>query len=112
VQRYLDENAEKPDDWVVRAELSGKPPTGAVTAFGTMEDLFGEFLRLLSDQERHMQEDWWGKGRKGQEDSSWHDFLDRHPTEENIAEKRERQKGYEGYFGAKLEILGKWLATK
>jgi hypothetical protein len=113
LQQYLDENSVEPDNyWPVRAELSGKPPTGDVTAFGAAEGIFGEFLRLLSDRERQMQEDWWGKGRKGQEDSSWHDFPDGDPTEENIAEKRGRQKGYEGYFGKELEILGSWLAAK
>ena len=113
VQQYLDENSDTTHNyWPVRAELSGKPPTGDVTAFGPMGGVFVEFLRVLSDQERRMQEDWWGKGRKGQEDSSWPDFLDGDPTEENIAEKSGRQKGYEGYFGAQLETLGSWLAAK
>jgi hypothetical protein len=113
VQQYLDDNLGKPDDWVVHADLSGKPPTGDVSGFGTTEGIFRELLRLLSGQERDMQEDWWGKGRNGQEDISWQDFLDGEPTEEDVAEeRREQQKGYEGYFGAQLETLGSWLAAK
>jgi hypothetical protein len=48
----------------------------------------------------------------GQEDISWYDFLDHDPTEEDVAEERQRQKEWEGHFGTELEILGEWLADK
>jgi len=51
-----------------------------------------------------------GKGRATE--VSWYDFLDHDPTEEDVAEERERLKGFEGYFGWYLEILGEWLADK
>jgi hypothetical protein len=71
-----------------------------------------QFAEEEIDEVRQMEEDWWGKGREGEEDISWQDFLDHDPTEEDVAEERERLKGYEGYFGAQLEILGEWLADK
>ena len=57
-----------------------------------------------------MEEDWWGKGSATE--VSWYDFLDHDPTEEDVAQERERLKGFEGYFGWFLEMLGEWLADK
>ena len=50
-----------------------------------------------TDQERQMEEDWWGKGSAAE--VSWNDFLDHDPTEEDVAEGRRRQKEWEGHFG-------------
>jgi len=110
LQQYLDENRGKPDDWAVRFEFSTKPPTGDDTGFSTMEELAEDFAEEALDQVRQMEGDWWGKGREIE--VSWYDFLDHDPTEEDVAEERERLEGYEGYFGAQLEILGEWLAAK
>src|SRR5215217_6685062 len=112
VQQYLDSHRGKPDDWAVRFEFSTKPPPDDDSRSMTWEELAEQFAEEEIDQERQMEEDWWGKGREGEEDISWFDFLDRNPTEEDVAEERQRQKEWEGHFGTQLEILGEWLADK
>ena len=110
LQQYLDENRGKPDDWAVRFEFSTKPAPGDDSGLMTWEELAEQFAEEEIDQVRQMEEDWWGKGRATE--VSWYDFLDHDPTEEDVAEERERLKGFEGYFGWYLEILGEWLADK
>jgi hypothetical protein len=110
LQQYLDENRGKPDDWAVRFEFSTKPPPGNDSGLMTWKELAEQFAEEEIDQERQMEEDWWGKGRATE--VSWYDFLDGDPTEEDVAEERERQKEWEGHFGTQLEILGEWLAAK
>jgi hypothetical protein len=110
VQQYLDENRGKPDDWAVPFVFSTEPPGD--DAGSTWEELAEQIAEEEIDQERQMEEDWWGKGREGQEDISWYDFLDGDPTEEDVAEERQRQKVWEGHFGTQLEILGEWLAAR
>ena len=112
VQKYLDSHRGKPDDWAVRFEFSTKPPPDDDSRSMTWEELAEQFAEEEIHQERQMEEDWWGKGRAGQEDISWYDFLDHEPTEEDVAEERQRQKEWEGHFGTQLEILGEWLADK
>jgi hypothetical protein len=112
LQQYLDENRGKPNDGVVRIEFSTGPPPGDDSGLPSLKMMAEWTAEEEIDQERQMEEDWWGKGREGEEDISWYDFLDHDPTEEDLAEERERLKGYEGYFGLQLEILGEWLADK
>ena len=76
----------------------------------TWEELAEQIAEEEIDQERQMEEDWWGKGSAAE--VSWYDFLDHDPTEEDVAQERERLKGFAGYFGWFLEILGEWLANK
>jgi hypothetical protein len=110
LQQYLDENRGKPDDWAVRFEFSTKPPPGDDSGLMAWEELAEQFAEEEIDQVRQMEEDWWGKGRATE--VSWYDFLDGDPTEEDVAEERQRQKEREGHFGTQLEILGEWLAAK
>jgi hypothetical protein len=110
LQQYIDENRGKPDDWAVRFEFSTKPPPGDDSGLMTWEELAEQFAEEEIDQVRQMEEDWWGKGRATE--VSWYDFLDGDPTEEDVAEERQRQREWEGHFGTQLEILGEWLAAK
>jgi hypothetical protein len=112
VQQYLDSHRGKPNDGVVRIEFSTGPPPGDDSGLPSLKEMAEWTAKEEIDQQRQMEEDWWGKGREGEEDISWYDFLDHDPTEEDVAEERERLKGYEGYFGWYLEILGEWLADK
>jgi hypothetical protein len=111
LQQYLDENRGKPDD-VVPFVFSTEPPPGDELGGISLKELAEQIAEEEIDQERQMEEDWWGKGREGQEDISWYDFLDGDPTEEDVAQERQRQKEWEGHFGTQLEILGEWLAAK
>jgi hypothetical protein len=108
LQQYLDENRGKPDDWAVPFVFSTEPPGD--DAGSTWEELAEQIAEEEIDQERQMEEDWWGKGRATE--ISWYDFLDGDPTEGDVAEERQRQKEWEGHFGTQLEILGEWLADK
>jgi hypothetical protein len=112
LQQYLDENRGKPDDGVVPFVFITEPPPGDELGGISLEELAEQIAQEEIDQERQMEEDWWGKGGEGQEDISWYDFLDHDPTEEDVAEERERQKEWEGHFGTQLEILGEWLAAR
>jgi hypothetical protein len=111
LQQYLDENRGKPDD-VVPFVFSTEPPPGDELGGISLKELAEQIAEEEIDQERQMEEDWWGKGREGQEDISWYDFLDGDPTGEDVAQERQRQKEWEGHFGTQLEILGEWLAAK
>ena len=111
LQQYLDENRGKPDD-VVPFVFSTEPPPGDELGGISLKELAEQIAEEEIDQERQMEEDWWGKGREGQEDISWYDFLDGDPTEEDVAQERQRQKEWEGHFGTQLEFLGEWLATR
>ena len=111
LQQYLYENRGKPDD-VVPIVFSTEPPPGDGLGGSSLKELAEQIAEEEIDQERQMEEDWWGKGREGQEDISWYDFFDGDPTEEDVAEERQRQKVWEGHFGTQLEILGEWLAAK
>jgi hypothetical protein len=108
VQQYLDENQGKSDDWAVPFVFSTEPLGD--DAGSTWEELAEQIAEEEIEEERQMEDDWWGKGRATE--FSWYDFLDHDPTEEDVAEERQRLKEYEGYFGAQLEILGEWLAAK
>jgi hypothetical protein len=110
LQQYLDENRGKPDDWAVPFVFITEPPPGDDSGLMTWEELAEQIAEEEMDQERQMEEDWWGKGRETE--VSWYDFLDGDPTEEDVAEEMQRRKGFEGYFGWYLEILGEWLADK
>jgi hypothetical protein len=103
LQQYLDENRGKPNNRAVHLEVSTGPPPDDMTS---PEELAEQIAEWEIDQERQMEEAWWGKG---QEDISWYDF---DPTEEDVAQERQRQKEWEGHFGTQLEILGEWLAPK
>jgi hypothetical protein len=109
LQQYLDKNRGKPDDGTVRLEFSTGPPPDSLEELGpSLKELAERTAEEETDQERQMEEDWWGKG--GVAEVSRYDFLDHDPTEEDVAEERRRQKEWEGHFGTELEILGEWLA--
>jgi hypothetical protein len=103
LQQYLDENRGKPNDSAVRLEFSTGPPPDEMTS---PEELAEQIVEWEIDRERQMEEAWWGKEPK---DISWDDF---DPTEEDVAQERQRQKEWEGHFGTQLEFLGEWLATR
>jgi hypothetical protein len=110
VQQYLDSHRGKPNDRTLRIEFSTGPHSGVDYRLPNLDEMAEMSAKAEKDHERQMEEDWWGKGREG--DISWDDFLGGDPTEEDVAEERQRQKEGEGYFGAQLEILGEWLAAR
>jgi hypothetical protein len=117
VQQYLDSHRGKPDDWAVPfVGSSGLPPGDDESGFATMEELAEQFAEDEIDQMRQMEELFWGGSREPKIPKDDWLFLDEYATDEEIAEarrlERERDKGWEGYFGWHLETLGEWLTDK
>jgi hypothetical protein len=86
LQQYLYENRGKPNDRAVRLEFSTGPPPDEMMS---PKELGEQIVEWEIDRERQMEEAWWGKEPK---DISWDDF---DPTEEDVAQERQRQKEWE-----------------